>query len=101
MNNFEMIFGCKSREYTSPLVKGDYPEIDTTTEIYVNGINKYQAMAVCLYWAVSLERFDIHTASNNDNENVVFSCCPSRGSSGPPEANVWMFRQALKCDNST
>jgi Reverse transcriptase (RNA-dependent DNA polymerase) len=63
MNDFEMMFGCKPREYTSPLEKGDHPETDTTAELDVNGIKKYQTMIGCLQWAVSLGRFDIHTAT--------------------------------------
>jgi hypothetical protein len=63
MIDFEMMFGCKPREYTSPLEKGDHPETDTTNELDVNGIKKYQTMIGCLQWAVSLGRFDIQTAT--------------------------------------
>jgi hypothetical protein len=59
MGDFEMIFGLKPREYTSPLEKGDHPEIDTTGEPDVSGIEKNQSMIACLQWAVSLGRFDI------------------------------------------
>jgi hypothetical protein len=27
------MFGCKPKEYTSPLEKGDHPEIDNTEEL--------------------------------------------------------------------
>jgi hypothetical protein len=54
MGDFEMMYGSKPREYTSPLEKGDHPEIDTTAELDVKGIKKYQTMIDCLQWAVSL-----------------------------------------------
>jgi hypothetical protein len=57
------MFGCKPREYTSPLEKGDHPEIDTSEELDVDGIKRYQTMIGCLQWAVSLRWFDIQTAT--------------------------------------
>jgi hypothetical protein len=63
MDQFENMFGCKPKEYTSPLEKGDHPEIDNTEELDENGIKKYQTMIGCLQWAVSLGRFDIQTAT--------------------------------------
>jgi Reverse transcriptase (RNA-dependent DNA polymerase) len=30
MDQYENMFGCKPKEYTSPLEKGDHPEIDDT-----------------------------------------------------------------------
>jgi hypothetical protein len=30
MEQFEYMFGCKPKEYRSPLEKGDHPEIDDT-----------------------------------------------------------------------
>jgi hypothetical protein len=63
MNQFEQIFGCKPKEITSPLEKGDHPEIDETVELDKDGIKKYQTMIGCLQWAVSLGRFDIQTAT--------------------------------------
>ena len=62
VSKYEAMFGCKPREYTSPLEKGDHPEIDQTNELDTNGIKQYQTMIGCLQWAVSLGRFDIQTA---------------------------------------
>jgi hypothetical protein len=56
-------FGCKQREYTSPLEKGNHPELDTSEELDTEGINKYQTMIGSLQWAISLGRFDIQTAT--------------------------------------
>jgi hypothetical protein len=58
-----MMYSCKSKEYTSPLEKGDHPEVDTSEKLDKEGIKKYQTMIGCLQWAVSLERFDIQTAT--------------------------------------
>jgi hypothetical protein len=63
MGQHENMFGCKPKEYTSPLEKGDHPEIDTTEELDEAGIKRYQTMIGCLQWAVSLGRFDIQTMS--------------------------------------
>jgi hypothetical protein len=59
MDQYENMFGSKPKEYTSPLEKGDNPEIDVTEELDDGGFKKYQTMIGCLQWAVSLGRFDI------------------------------------------
>jgi hypothetical protein len=46
------MFGYKPKEYTSPLEKGNHPEIDTTEELDDSGIKKYQTMTGCLQWAL-------------------------------------------------
>jgi hypothetical protein len=63
LEQYERMFGNKPNEYVSPLEKGDHPEIDTSEELDVEGIKRYQTMIGCLQWAVSLGRFDIHTAT--------------------------------------
>jgi hypothetical protein len=60
---FENMFGCKPKEYTSPLQKGDHPEIENTEELDEEEMKKYQTMIGCLQWAVSLGRFDIQTST--------------------------------------
>jgi hypothetical protein len=57
------MFGSKPREYTSPLEKGDHPEVDTSEEQDEDGIKKYQTIIGCLQWAISLGQFDIQTAT--------------------------------------
>ena len=74
MGQFESMFGCKPREYTSPLEKGDHPEIDDTEELNEEGIKKYQTMIGCLQWAVSLGRFDIQTATMTMSRFRVAPC---------------------------
>ena len=63
IGQFEIMFGSKPREYTSPLEKGDHPEIDSSELLDIDGIKKYQTMIGCLQWAVSLGRFDVQTAT--------------------------------------
>jgi hypothetical protein len=63
MDQYESMYGCKPKVYTSPLEKGDHPEIDTSEELDEEGIKRYQTMIGCLQWAVSLGRFDIQTAT--------------------------------------
>jgi Reverse transcriptase (RNA-dependent DNA polymerase) len=63
MDQYENMFGCKPKEYTSPLEKEDHPEIDDTDKLDIEGIKRYQTMIGCLQWAVSLGRFDIQTAT--------------------------------------
>jgi hypothetical protein len=63
MDQFKNMYGCKPKEYTSPLEKGDHPEVDTSEELDEEGIKKYQMMIGCLQWAISLGRFDIQTAT--------------------------------------
>jgi Reverse transcriptase (RNA-dependent DNA polymerase) len=63
VDQYEKMFGSKPKEYTSPLEKGDHPEVDTSDELDEEGIKKYQTMIGCLQWAISLGRFDIQTAT--------------------------------------
>jgi hypothetical protein len=63
IGQYENMFGCKPREYSSPLEKGDHPEVDTSELLDASGIKKYQTMIGSLQWAVSLGRFDIQTAT--------------------------------------
>jgi hypothetical protein len=63
IEQYERMFGTKPREYTSPLEKGDHPEIDISPEVNEAGIKTYQSMIGSLQWAISLGRFDIQTAT--------------------------------------
>jgi hypothetical protein len=62
MWQYENMFGCKPREYISPLEKGNYQEVDCSEKLDKKGIKRYQTMIGRLQWAVSLGRFDIQTA---------------------------------------
>ena len=57
--NYEVMFGKKPTEYSSPIVDKDHPELDTTPELDENGIKQYQSLIGALQWLVTLGRFDI------------------------------------------
>jgi hypothetical protein len=44
MDQFKNIYGCKSKEYTSPLEKGDHPEVHTSVGLDEEGIKIYQTL---------------------------------------------------------
>ena len=61
--NYERMFGELPRQnYTSPLEKGDHPEVDTSEFLDAKGIQQYQSMIGALQWMVTIGRFDILTA---------------------------------------
>jgi hypothetical protein len=51
-----------SQNVTSPLDKGDQPELDTSELCTEEQISQYQSMIGSLQWIVTIGRFDIHTA---------------------------------------
>jgi hypothetical protein len=46
MDQYENMFGCKPKEYTALLEKGDHPEIDDTDKLDIEGIKKKMMMGV-------------------------------------------------------
>ena len=57
------MFGTKpAQTITSPLEKGDHPELDTSPLLDEKGIAMYQSLIGSLQWLVSLGRLDITTA---------------------------------------
>ena len=63
VETYVRMFGEKPKEiYTSPLEKGDHPELDTSDLLDADGIQKYQSMIGAMQWAISIGRFDIATA---------------------------------------
>jgi len=60
---YERIFGSKPKQnVTSPLEKGDHPELDMSDELDPKGITNYQLLIGTLQWPVSLGRIDMTTA---------------------------------------
>jgi hypothetical protein len=57
--NYSKKFDIPPREYSSPILEGDHPELDLTKELDQEGIQLYQSMIGALQWAVTLGRFDI------------------------------------------
>jgi hypothetical protein len=63
ISTYEQMFGSKPKtNVSSPLEKGDHPEIDTSELLDGKGIQQYQSLIGALQWAVSIGRIDITTA---------------------------------------
>ena len=61
-DRYKNLFQESPKEASSPLEKNDHPEFDDSDLLDEEGIKKYQSMIGACQWAVSLGRFDIHTA---------------------------------------
>jgi hypothetical protein len=60
---YKQLFNEKPRlTVTSPLEKGDHPELDTSELLLEDDVQKYQSLIGAMQWAISLGRFDISTA---------------------------------------
>ena len=56
-------FGEKPKQSVqSPLKSGDHPELDVSEFLDEDGIEIYQSLIGSMQWAVSIGRYDIHTA---------------------------------------
>ena len=62
IDGYVRMFGTKPHKYSSPLEKGDHPEIDDSVELELEDIKKYQSMIGNLQWVVQIGRFDVTTA---------------------------------------
>ena len=63
LGTYERMFGEQPKQvYSSPLEKGDHPEMDTSDLLDATGITNYQSLIGALQWAVSIGRLDITTA---------------------------------------
>jgi hypothetical protein len=63
VKNFERMFGSPPKQnVSSPLEKGDNPELDTSDLLDFKGIEMYQSMIGALQWCISIGRLDITTA---------------------------------------
>jgi len=63
IESYLRLFGTKPKTiYSSPLEKGDHPELDTSPELDIEGIKVHQSMIGAAQWIVSLGRLDIATA---------------------------------------
>jgi Reverse transcriptase (RNA-dependent DNA polymerase) len=62
IKNYKKSFGIKPKEFTSPLDKGDHPELDTSELCTTEQLAQYQPMIGSLQWIATIGRFDIRTA---------------------------------------
>jgi hypothetical protein len=51
-----------SQKYSSPVDKGDHPELDTSEFLDETETQRYQSLIGALQWAISIGRLDINTA---------------------------------------
>jgi hypothetical protein len=63
VNQCQSIFGALPKEWTSPIDKDDHPELDTSGEPPIKGIEHYQSLIGAFQWTVSLGCYDIHCAT--------------------------------------
>jgi len=62
LDNYVRMFGALPKEVITPLIKGDHPELDATSELDIDGLKKYQSLIGALQWVVTLGRLDIAVA---------------------------------------
>ena len=76
LDAYKHMFGENPKPVTTPLEKGDHPELDTGDELDEEGIKKYQSLIGSLQWAVTLGRLDIMTSVMSLSS---FRACPREG----------------------
>ena len=53
--NYERLFGGPPKQnVTSPIEKGNHPELDNTELLDDEGINKYQSLIGALQWVITI-----------------------------------------------
>jgi hypothetical protein len=63
INHYEKIFGESPRQnVSSPLEKGDHPELNTSELLDSQGIAIFQSLIGALQWVITIGRFDVQTA---------------------------------------
>jgi hypothetical protein len=60
LTNNETMFVSEPKEFATPTIEKDHPEIDTYDLLDALGIKHYQSLIGALPWLVTLGRFDIH-----------------------------------------
>ena len=63
LDNYKRIFGTNPKQASSPLVKGDHPELDTSPLLDLEKIKIYQSLIGGLQWSIQIGRFDVGTAT--------------------------------------
>ncbi len=62
MDNYQRIYGSPPKLATSPLVKNDHPELDTSELMDMEETKIYQSLIGALQWVVQIGRWDVMTA---------------------------------------
>ena len=63
LDNYKRIFGTNPKQASSPLVKGNHPELDTSPLLDVENTKIYQSLIGGLQWSIQIGRFDVGTAT--------------------------------------
>jgi hypothetical protein len=71
LNNYEILFMSKPKEFATPIMDKDHLEIDTSALLDALGIKQFQSLIGVLQWLFTLGRFDIHLG--------VYRCAPRQG----------------------
>jgi hypothetical protein len=59
LNIYETMIGSKPKEFATPMIEKDQPEIITSDLLDALGIKHYQSLIGALQWLVTLGNFDI------------------------------------------
>ena len=63
LDNYYRMFNTRPKlNVWSPLERGDHPDLDSSEELDIDWTKRYQSLIGALQWAISIGRFDIHTA---------------------------------------
>ena len=76
MSWYEHTYGTQPKQASSPLEKGDHPEVDDSEFTDDEGIKQYQAMIGQLQWLIALGRIDVFTATMSMSR---WRACPRIG----------------------
>ena len=61
--SYERLFGqVPKQNVSSPIEKGDHPELDESKLLDDEGIKKYQSLVGALQWVITIGRFDVNTS---------------------------------------
>jgi hypothetical protein len=76
VDNYTRMFKKPPKKFSSPLEKGDHPELDDSEELEIDEIKIYQSLIGSMQWAVSLGRIDVCTSVMTLSS---FRAAPRRG----------------------
>ncbi len=62
LENYRRLFGSYPKERSSPLEKGDHPELDSSRELDLEETAICQSLIGALQWVIQIGRFDVSTA---------------------------------------
>jgi hypothetical protein len=62
LENYVRLFGEEPRKASSPLFKGDHPELETSDLLDEELTQVYQSLIGALQWVIQIGRFDVGTA---------------------------------------